>query len=84
MTTDNFCFYLQSSLIQTSQTGGQRYSDTSPFSIPWQESLSMAVFAFSVSHMQLYKLSFFTYKFIQAGLVLEIKPRAFTSNYLFA
>ena len=35
MTTDNFCFYLQNSLIQTSQTGGQRYSDTSPFCIPW-------------------------------------------------
>ncbi len=35
MTTDNFCFYLQNRLIQTSQTGGQRYSDTSLFSIPW-------------------------------------------------
>jgi hypothetical protein len=34
MTTDNFCFYLQYRLIQTSQTGGQQYSDTSPFSIP--------------------------------------------------
>jgi hypothetical protein len=37
MTTDNFCFYLQNRLIQTSQTGGQRYGDTSPFSIPWTE-----------------------------------------------
>ena len=36
-TTDNFCFYLQNWLIQTSQTGGQWYSDTSPFSIPWLE-----------------------------------------------
>jgi hypothetical protein len=36
MTTDNFCFYLQNSLIQTSQTGGQWCSDTSTFSIPWQ------------------------------------------------
>jgi hypothetical protein len=35
MTTDKFRFYLQNRLIQTSQTGGQRYSDTSPFSIPW-------------------------------------------------
>jgi hypothetical protein len=35
MTTDNFCFYFAKRLIQTSQTGGQRYSDTSPFSIPW-------------------------------------------------
>jgi hypothetical protein len=34
MTTDNFCFYLQNRLIQTSQTGGHRYSDTSPFSFP--------------------------------------------------
>jgi hypothetical protein len=34
MTIDNFCFYLQNRLIQTSQTGGQQYSDTSPFSIP--------------------------------------------------
>jgi hypothetical protein len=35
MTTDNFCFYLQNRLIQTSQTGGQWYSDTSLFSIHW-------------------------------------------------
>jgi hypothetical protein len=34
LTNDNFCFYLQNKLIQTSQTGGQWYSDTSPFSIP--------------------------------------------------
>ncbi len=41
MTTDNFCFYLQNRLIQTSQTGGQKYSDTSPFSIPWRGFLYM-------------------------------------------
>jgi hypothetical protein len=35
MTTDDTCFYLQNRLMQTSQTGGQWYSDTSPFSIPW-------------------------------------------------
>ncbi len=29
------CFYLQNGLTQTSQTGGEQYSDTSPFSIPW-------------------------------------------------
>jgi hypothetical protein len=34
MTTDIFCFYLENRLIQTIQTGGQQYSDTSPFSIP--------------------------------------------------
>jgi len=32
-----FCFYLQNRLIQTSQTGGQLYRDTSPFSIPWTQ-----------------------------------------------
>jgi len=37
MTPDKFCFYLQNRQIQTSQTGGQQYSDTSPFSIPWIE-----------------------------------------------
>jgi hypothetical protein len=34
MTTDNVCFYVQNRLIQKNQTGGQWYSDTSPFSIP--------------------------------------------------
>jgi len=34
MTTNNFCFYLQNKLIQTSQTGVQLYNDTSPFIIP--------------------------------------------------
>jgi hypothetical protein len=38
MTTGNFCFYLQNRLIQTSKTGGQWYSDTSHFSIPWPNS----------------------------------------------
>jgi hypothetical protein len=40
MTTDMFCFYLQNISIQTSQTGDQRYSDTSPFSIPWTDWLN--------------------------------------------
>jgi hypothetical protein len=40
MTTYNFCFYLQNRLIITSQTGGQQYSDTSPFSIPWTNTLA--------------------------------------------
>ncbi len=34
MTTDNFSFYLQNRLIQTNETEGQQYCDTSPFSIP--------------------------------------------------
>jgi hypothetical protein len=35
MTTDNFCLYSQNRLIQTGQTGGEWYSDASPFSFPW-------------------------------------------------
>jgi hypothetical protein len=35
MTIDNFHFYLQNRQIISGQTGGQRYSDTSPFSVPW-------------------------------------------------
>ncbi len=34
MTIDNFRFYLQNRLIQTSPTGGRWYSDTSHFSVP--------------------------------------------------
>ncbi len=50
MTTDNFCFYLQYGLIQTSQTGGQRYSDTSPLSIfPWQR------VGYALSHLAQYQ-----------------------------
>jgi len=39
-----FCFYLQNRLIQTSEIGGQGYSDTSPFSIPWCVSFLSDVF----------------------------------------
>ncbi len=35
MTSDNFCFYLQNRLIQSSQTGGQQHCDNSPFSFSW-------------------------------------------------
>ncbi len=34
MTTNNCCFYLQNRLIQTSQTGGQQYSDLPPLVFP--------------------------------------------------
>ncbi len=44
MATDNFCFYLQKRLIQNSQTGGQWYGDTSPFSIPCITSLKRFYF----------------------------------------
>jgi len=43
MTTDNFCFYLQNRRIQNSQTRGQRYSDTPPFSIPCSSLICLAV-----------------------------------------
>jgi len=45
MTTGNFCFYSQNRLIQTSETGGQWYSDTSPFSIPWLSSMLCVLLA---------------------------------------
>ncbi len=55
MTTDNFCFYLRNRLIQTCQTGGQQYSDTSPFSIPWFQHFFLifnikVVFTLSLCH----------------------------------
>jgi hypothetical protein len=50
MTTDNFCFYFQNRLIQTSQTGGQRYSDTSPFSIPWREQTRFVMALHALDH----------------------------------
>jgi hypothetical protein len=34
MTTENICIYLLNRLIQTNQTGGQWYSDTSPLVFP--------------------------------------------------
>ncbi len=54
MTTDNFCFYLQNRLIQASNTGGQWYSDTSPFSIPWFVSSKAGELNLSVQGGQLY------------------------------
>jgi hypothetical protein len=54
MTTDNFCFYLQNRLIQTSQTGGQRYSHTSPFSIPYSDSFPALLKIRRVSKSRVY------------------------------
>ncbi len=34
-----FLFLFANRLIQTSKTGGQQYSDTSPFSIPWSHNI---------------------------------------------
>jgi hypothetical protein len=57
MTTDKFCFYVQNRLIQTSQTGGQRYSDTSLLVFPalapgeknWQLIHPINLFLFTLS-----------------------------------
>ena len=52
MTTDNFYFYLQNRLIQTGQTGGQLYSDTSPLVFPvcpWPAFLSGQIFTCKAS-----------------------------------
>ncbi len=45
MIPNNFCFYLQNRQIQTGQTGGQRYTDTSPFSIPCADCQLRALYA---------------------------------------
>ncbi len=63
-------FYLQNIKIQTSQTGGQQHSDTSPFSIPrlrhptLKGAFTLAIFArdFALSlHILLTKIIFFHY-----------------------
>jgi hypothetical protein len=55
MTTDNFCFYLHYRLIQTSQTGGQWYSDTSLFSIPWSYySVPTEIVVYSIISMSVF------------------------------
>jgi hypothetical protein len=59
MTTDNFRFYLQNRLIQTCQTGGQQYSDTSPFSIPWQ---SLSIEMWNVTSISRFKMQNVNFK----------------------
>jgi hypothetical protein len=61
MTTDIFCFYLQNRLIQTSQTGGQRYSNTSPCSIPWALSSMRKMFMKIMTGVNLTKAFFHRY-----------------------
>jgi len=43
MTTDIFYLYLQNRLIQISQTEGQQNTGTSPFSIPWTDTVMYAL-----------------------------------------
>jgi hypothetical protein len=50
MTTDYFCFYLENRQIQTGQTGGQWYSDTSLFSIPCPDLPSLVALPVNVEH----------------------------------
>jgi hypothetical protein len=44
---------LQNRLIQTSQTVGQQYSDTSPFSIPWTNTLAYLAAASAIKEKSL-------------------------------
>ncbi len=60
MKTDNFCFYLQNSLIQTSQTGGQWYSDTSPFIITWFNIIVIVLSSF-INHLTSFAFIFCRY-----------------------
>jgi hypothetical protein len=75
MTTDNFCFYLQNRLIQTSQIGGQQYRDISPLSIPWFESNNSVIIT----------LNFYLQKnvhFSTRGLKPNLRERKERKNYL--
>jgi hypothetical protein len=60
MRNDNLCFYLQNRLDQTSQTGGQWYGDTSPFSIPWfklcQKKINRAQTLYLIGHVLMNRL----------------------------
>jgi hypothetical protein len=68
MTTGNFCFYLQNRLIQNSQTGGQWYSDTSPFSIP-------CLYTFSLAHCFFRIMT----SLLHAGFKLASEPLVFST-----
>jgi hypothetical protein len=72
MTIDKFHFYLQNRLIQTDQTGGQLYSDTSPFSVPWR------ILAKGKGEVQL----LFTFAFLQPSLnVVESEAKTRVKNF---
>ncbi len=61
MTTDNFCLYLQNRLVQTSQTGGQWYSDTSSFSVPCSYYNFYANFQQLSQRFSIFKITFSLY-----------------------
>jgi hypothetical protein len=80
MSTDNFCFYLQNRLIQTSQTGGQRYSNTSPFSIPCNSVLKMPAISLSIFALRFIYTSDFIGEF-HINLSLSVKTIIFSSFF---
>ncbi len=61
MTADNFCFlFAKQTNTNQSNTGGQWYSDTSPFSIPWIRNLFIGVYGLVRSYLKwLYSLLHF-------------------------
>jgi hypothetical protein len=84
MTTDNFGFYLQNRLIQTSQTGGQWYSETSPICIPCIENRVIyrcALCALSKTNLKRYLSIFFCILF---GYLICIKPVTHSVKHFFA
>jgi hypothetical protein len=76
MTTDNFCFYFQNRLIQTNQTGGQWYSDTSQFSIPCiYVCVGVCVFA--------YILLYHTYNCFKCSTIPYVGKCICTHSYMY-
>jgi hypothetical protein len=78
MTTGIFCFYLQNRLVQTSQTGGQQYSDTSPLVFPGStlSSLSSLIYYLRVrlEPTRVEHLSHFPLEVILLALFANIRP----------
>jgi hypothetical protein len=92
MTSDNICFYLQNRQIQTSQTGGQWYSVTPPFSIPWLE-IWQVIYCTPSGWIQTRELGiisrvfyltflFLIWKKLQIGLVINFKSNFSPKNGL--
>jgi hypothetical protein len=56
MNANTFCFYLQNRLIQTSHTGGQQYSDTSPLVFLAKSKLTEPLYSPGYLSKALYKI----------------------------
>jgi hypothetical protein len=77
MTPNNFCFYLQNRLIQTGKIGGQRYTDTPPFSIPWMKSQVISretIHLNSWDNLTVYLNKVYDYLFSKLSQILEQRP----------